>query len=109
MNQLMQATIICIIGGADGPTAIYVGIEAHLQLFLPWCQEEITGYVFELDDSENGSEIESVETFYFTGDSSGNPSVMCTYGQKGKMLTCPIKLRQIDEKGILCIFDDSPQ
>ncbi len=173
MNQLIQAASISIIGGADGPTAIYVGKEAFLQLFLswlllsglalfflvffilkkrklgiilssvfcgiflippallfagnlfmktqneklnsqlkvatiPWSQEEITGYVFELDDSENDSEIGTVETFSFTGDSCENQEVMCTFGKKGKMLACPIKLWQIDEKGILCIFDDSP-
>ena len=35
MNQLFQAAAITIIGGADGPTSIYVGKEAVLQILVP--------------------------------------------------------------------------
>ena len=69
----------------------------------PWNENEIANHIFELDDSEK------VETFYFQSDSSENRSVTCTFGKKGKMITAPIKYWQIDENGILCIFDDSPK
>lgn len=36
MNQLTQAAAIAIIGGADGPTSIYVGKWAVFQYLLPW-------------------------------------------------------------------------
>lgn len=166
MNQLTQAAAITIIGGADGPTSIYVGKWAIFQVLLPcfllfalavfflvrsilkkrklgiiisavfcviflfpptaffldnflinhqsekwselksaalpWNENEIANHFFELDDSE------TVETFYFQSDSSENRTVTCTFGKKGKMLTAPIKCWQIDENGILCIFEDSP-
>ena len=70
---------------------------------LPWNENEIANHFFELDDSE------TVETFYFQSDSSENRTVTCTFGKKGKMLASPIKCWQIDENGILCIFDDSPE
>ena len=76
---------------------------------VPWNEEEIVGHVFEFDDSEEDSESGTVETFYFKSDSSGKRSAACTFGKKGKMLTPPIKCWQINENGILCIFDDSPE
>lgn len=36
MKDLMQAAQIAIIGGADGPTSIYVGKTAILQLLIPY-------------------------------------------------------------------------
>lgn len=36
MKDLMQAASIAIIGGADGPTSIYVGKAAILQLLIPY-------------------------------------------------------------------------
>lgn len=36
MKDLMQAASIAIIGGADGPTSIYVGKTAILQLLIPY-------------------------------------------------------------------------
>jgi len=168
MNQLTQAVAIGIIGGADGPTAIYIETGAIWQILIPWLllfalavfflvrsilkkrklgiiisavfcvilllppaaifagnlllkmqsaklnpeiktsavpwtENEIANHFFELDDSEK------VETFYFQSDSSENRTVTCTFGKKGKMITAPIKYWQIDENGILCIFDDSPE
>ena len=166
MNQLTPAAI-AIIGGADGPTSIYMEKGAVFQYLLPWfllfalavfflvrsilkkrklgiiisavfcviflfpptafflgnflinrqsekwselkstavpwTENEIANHFFELDDSEK------VETFYFQSDSSENRTVTCTFGKKGKMITAPIKYWQIDENGILCIFDDSPE
>ena len=36
MKDLMQAASIAIIGGADGPTSIYIGKAAILQLLIPY-------------------------------------------------------------------------
>ena len=36
MNQLTQAAAIAIIGGADGPTAIYIETGAIWQILVPW-------------------------------------------------------------------------
>ena len=36
MNQLTQAVAIGIIGGADGPTAIYIETGAIWQILIPW-------------------------------------------------------------------------
>lgn len=171
MNQLTPAAI-AIIGGADGPTAIYIETGAIWQILIPWLllfavavfflvrsilkkrklgiilssvfcvilllppatfflgnfminrqsekwteiktsavpwnEEEIIGHVFEFDDSEEDSDSGTVETFYFKSDSSGKRSAACTFGKEGKMIASPIKCWQIDENGILCIFDDSP-
>ena len=34
MNKLLEASAITIIGGADGPTSIYISSGAKLQLIL---------------------------------------------------------------------------
>lgn len=114
---IILSSVFCVIF-LFPPAAFFIGnflmqrqSEKWIELksaAVQWKEEEIVGYVFELDDEDSASSG-TVESFCFKSDSSENRTVSCTFGKKGKMLAGSIKYWQIDENGSLCIFDDLPK